>query len=71
MNIKGFQTKDGVKKVDFPGGVAIDLDESLKVRDGVLSVNTTDLVEEDNGQPITSGAVYNEFRKALALLNTI
>lgn len=71
MNIKGFQTKDGIEKVDFPGGIAIKLDESLAVKDGVLSVNTTDQMEQDNTQPISSAGVYAAVGNIAALLETI
>ena len=54
------------------GGFPFDLDENtLAVKDGVLRVNTIDRVEQDNTQPITSGAVYTEFGKIVALLETI
>lgn len=33
-------------------------DNTLSVRDGVLSVNTTDVAEQDNTQPITSSGVH-------------
>lgn len=54
------------------GGVAFDIDdETLKMQDGVLRVNTINAVEQDSRQPITSGAVYTEFGKIVALLETI
>lgn len=54
------------------GGFPFDLDENtLAVKDGILRVNTIDRVEQDNTQPITSGAVYTEFGKIVALLETI
>lgn len=49
-----------------------DLDEeTLSLEEGILSVKTTNEVVEDDPRPITSGAVYNEFSKAVALLKTI
>lgn len=53
------------------GGVDFETDETLQLEDGILSVNVIDEVIEDNLQPVTSGAVYNEFSKAVALLKTI
>lgn len=56
-----------------PGGdmsFAID-NETLIVENGVLRVNTINKVQQDNTQPITSGAVYTEFGKIVALLETI
>ena len=53
-------------------GVDFEVDEkTLKFEDGVLSVNTTDRVEEDNTQPVTSAAVYTEVGNINALLETI
>lgn len=46
-------------------------EETLSLEKGVLSVKTTNEVTEDDPTPITSGAVYNEFSKAVALLKTI
>lgn len=61
--------------VDIPGGsgggVDFKTDETLNLENGVLSVNTVDEVIEDSTMPITSGAVYGEFSKAVALLKTI
>lgn len=53
------------------GGVSFDTDETLILENGVLRVNTTDEPEKDSTLPITSGAVYDEFEKAVALLRTI
>lgn len=46
-------------------------DETLTLKDGVLSVNTTDLMERDNTLPITSAGVYATVGNIEALLNTI
>ena len=53
--------------------VAITTDESLTLdpETGVLSVNTTDMVEEDNTLPVTSSAVYSVVGNIEALLKTI
>ena len=53
------------------GGVVFETDATLKLENGILSVNTIDEVVEDDARPITSGAVYNEFSMAVALLKTI
>lgn len=53
------------------GGVDFETDQTLKLEEGILSVNTVDEVIEDDTRPITSGAVYGEFSKAVALLKTI
>ncbi|MGM9590622.1 MAG: hypothetical protein ACI3V0_10685 [Faecousia sp.] len=39
------------------GGVNFTVDETLTLKDGVLSVNTADAVEADNTLPVTSAAV--------------
>lgn len=53
------------------GGVYFETDETLKLEDGILSVNTADVVEEDNTLPITSAAVYETVGNINALLATI
>lgn len=55
----------------YSGEVDVKTDETLIMKDGILSVNTVDEVIEDDTRPITSGAVYGEFSKAVALLKTI
>ena len=47
------------------------LGESLKVTEGVLSVNTTNNMEQDNTLPITSAGVYATVGNIEALLKTI
>lgn len=51
--------------------VEISTDESLFYQDGVLSVNTTDHMEQDNTLPITSAGVYATVGNIEALLKTI
>lgn len=46
-------------------------DETLKLDNGVLSVNTVNDVEQDNTLPITSSAVYTEVGNINILLATI
>lgn len=53
------------------GGVDFETDDSLTLEDGILSVNVADQATEGDSRPITSGAVYNEFSMAVALLKTI
>lgn len=45
--------------------------DNISIVDNVISVVTTDLVEENNTKPITSGAVYTVVGNIDALLNTI
>ncbi len=52
-------------------GVQFETDKTLTLEDGVLSVNTADVVEEDNTLPVTSAAVYTEVGNINALLETI
>lgn len=53
------------------GSSAVITDETLKTENGVLKVNTTDVIEADNDLPVTSAAVYAEFAAIEALLKTI
>ena len=46
-------------------------DETLKLEKGILSVNTTDLMEQDNTLPITSAGVFATVGNIEALLKTI
>ena len=60
--------------VDVPdsgGNVDFQVDETLSLKDGVLSVNTTDQMEQDNTLPITSAGVYTTVGNIEALLKTI
>ena len=52
-------------------GTSFTTDETLKLIDGVLSVNLSESVEKDNTLPITSAAVYTEVGNINALLETI
>ena len=54
---------------DFTGGV--ETDATLTLKDGVLSVNTTNEMERDNTLPITSAGVYTTVGNIEALLKTI
>lgn len=53
------------------GGVEFKTDETLKLENGILSVNTTDKMEQDNTLPITSAGVYATVGNIEALLKTI
>ena len=52
-------------------GVQFETDATLTLKDGVLSVNTTDQMEQDNTRPITSAGVYATVGNIEALLKTI
>lgn len=53
------------------GNVDFKTDETLTLKDGILSVNTTDLMEQDNTLPVTSAGVYATVGNIEALLKTI
>lgn len=55
----------------IPSGVDFKTDHTLKLEDGVLSVNTTNQMEQDNTQPITSAGVFATVGNIEALLKTI
>lgn len=59
------------QKVCEGGGTSFITDETLILKDGVLSVNTAKDVEKDNTLPITSAAVHVEIGNIDALLKTI
>jgi hypothetical protein len=45
--------------------------DNIDITDGVISVVTTDEVEQDNTKPVTSAAVYSEVGNINVLLKTI
>lgn len=53
------------------GGSDFRTDNSLIMKDGLLSVNTTDTMEQDNTLPITSAGVYSIVGNIEVLLKTI
>lgn len=53
------------------GNVEIKTDETLSFVDGLLSVNTTNDMEQDNTRPITSAGVFATVGNIEALLKTI
>ena len=52
-------------------GVDFETDNSLILKDGILSVNTADAAEPDNTLPITSAAVASSIGNIEVLLSTI
>lgn len=60
---------DGLVKQE--DGKYLETDHTLIVRDGILGVNTTDVAEEDNTQPITSAGVHTVVGNIGAILDTI
>lgn len=66
INDSGFVTSSG-----GGGGTSFTTDETLSLKNGVLSVNTATDVEADNTLPVTSAAVYTEVGNINALLETI
>ena len=53
------------------GGVEFETDSTLTFKDGILSVNTTNDMEQDNTLPITSAGVYATVGNIEVLLKTI
>ena len=53
------------------GNVNFQTNETLTLKDGVLSVNTTNDMEQDNTLPITSAGVFATVGNIEALLKTI
>lgn len=52
-------------------GVCFETDETLTLKNGILSVNTANAVEQDNTLPITSAAVHTTVGNIEILLKTI
>lgn len=63
--------EDYLEKNPPSGGVQFKPDNTLILKDGILSVNTTDQMEQDNTLPITSAGVYTTVGNIEALLKTI
>ena len=57
--------------VEASGGVQFTTDETLSLKDGVLSVNTAQQPEPDNTLPITSAAVHTAVGNIEIILQTI
>lgn len=62
---------DAAISVGSGGGVSFTTDETLKLENGVLSVNTATEAEEDNTLPITSAAVATTVGNIEIILKTI
>ena len=60
-----------VKLIEDVKGLQFETDKTLTLKDGVLSVNTTNEVAEDNTLPITSAAVAVTVGNIEVLLETI
>lgn len=56
---------------DSGGNVDFQIGETLKLENGILSVNTTNDMEKDNTLPITSAGVFATVGNIEALLKTI
>ena len=74
--IRPVTSVNGVKpdengNVMVAGGGSFATDETLKMKDGILSVNTTNEMEQDNTLPITSAGVFATVGNIEALLKTI
>lgn len=52
-------------------GVNFETDDTLKLENGILSVNTTNNMEQDNTLPMTSAGVYAAVGNIEAILKTI
>ncbi len=60
-----------VRENTSSGGVDLETDSTLKLENGILSVNTTNQMEQDNTLPITSAGVFATVGNIEALLKTI
>lgn len=61
----------GLKDALKNAGTKFTTDKTLTLKDGVLSVNTTNDMEQDNTLPITSAGVFATVGNIEALLKTI
>ena len=70
--IYGVTVGTGLNPERFAGGrIDFETDETLTLKNGILSVNTTNDMEQDNTLPITSAGVYATVGNIEALLKTI
>ena len=67
----GKLVEDYLQKNPPTGGVNFETDATLTLKDGILSVNTTNDMEQDNTLPITSAGVFATVGNIEALLKTI
>lgn len=63
--------KDSASTGSDSSGTSFTTDETLKLENGILRVNTTDETASDNTLPITSKGVYGQLGNINALLETI
>lgn len=70
-----FPDESGNVELDIPegsGGASVSVDgKTLILENGIMRVNTTNEVEEDNTQPITSAAVHTTVGNVELLLSRI
>lgn len=66
-----YEVCDEVAREQAGGGITFTLDDTLKLENGVLGVNTADAAEQDNTLPITSAAVAASVGNIEAILKTI
>lgn len=73
MNTRLAASFSNLQMIGIPGGGGVDFttDETLTLKNGVLSVNRATDVEQDNTLPITSAAVYETVGNINALLESI
>ena len=67
----GAAVEEYLEENPIEGGVDFETDATLTLKNGVLSVNTADVVEADNTLPVTSAAVNVTVGNINALLETI
>ena len=65
------RAEEAAKRAENGGGVQFTTDETLSLKDGVLSVNTAQEPDPDNTLPITSAAVHTTVGNIEILLQTI
>lgn len=71
MNYAYISSIFGGEEKGESGGQTFEIGNGLKLINNTLSVDTTTEVEEDNTQPVTSGAVYMQLGNVEALLANI
>lgn len=69
-NDRGLENPDPVN-IKGKDGTTFETDKSLTLKNGILSVNTANVVEKDNTLPVTSAAVNTTVGNINALLATI
>lgn len=74
--VKGFKTDQGEAKYDYNSLANLpltikEIDSTLILNEGKLSIHVADEAEQDNTLPITSAAVYTQIGNIEVLLSTI